>query len=68
MIRWLAKSHAVTPKCFELTILRPTASGAARKHGTQVGKELAIPRQPTRCCGTPIVLGGVIWMKFEIIK
>lgn len=37
--------------------------------GTQVGKELAHPGQSYPLTeGTPIVLGGVIWLKFETIK
>ena len=37
--------------------------------GTQVGKELALPGQDYPLTdGTPIVLGGVVWMKFETIK
>ena len=37
--------------------------------GTQVGKELALPGQDYLLTdGTPIVLGGVVWMKFETIK
>ena len=37
--------------------------------GTHVGKELATPGQTYPLVdGTPIVLGGVIWMKFETIK
>lgn len=37
--------------------------------GTQVGKELASPGQHYPLTdGTPIVLGGVVWMKFETIK
>ena len=36
--------------------------------GTQVGKELAQPGQNYPLTdGTPIVLGGVIWLKFETI-
>jgi hypothetical protein len=37
--------------------------------GTQIGKELATPGQEYPLAdGTPIVLGGVVWMKFEIVK
>ena len=37
--------------------------------GTQVGKELATPGQDYPLTdGTPIVLGGVIWLKFETIQ
>ncbi len=37
--------------------------------GTQVGKELATPGQNYPLTdGTPIVLGGVIWLKFETIR
>ncbi len=37
--------------------------------GTQVGKELAAPGQDYPLIdGTPIVLGGVVWLKFETIK
>jgi hypothetical protein len=37
--------------------------------GTQVGKELASPGQEYALTdGTPIVLGGAVWMKFETIK
>jgi FHA domain len=37
--------------------------------GTQIGKELATPGQDYPLTdGTPIVLGGVVWMKFETIK
>ncbi|MBC8116315.1 MAG: FHA domain-containing protein [Candidatus Saccharimonas sp.] len=37
--------------------------------GTQVGKELAAPGQDYPLTdGTPIVLGGVVWMKFEVMK
>ena len=37
--------------------------------GTQVGKELATPGQTYPLTdGIPIVLGGVVWMKFETIK
>ena len=37
--------------------------------GTQVGKELATPGQNYPLTdGTPIVLGGVIWLKFETIQ
>ena len=37
--------------------------------GTQVGKELASPGQDYPLTdGTPIVLGGVVWMKFEVMK
>ena len=36
--------------------------------GTQVGKELAVPGQTYPLTdGTPIILGGVVWMKFETI-
>ena len=36
--------------------------------GTQVGKELAQPGQNYPLTdGTPIILGGVIWLKFETI-
>jgi hypothetical protein len=37
--------------------------------GTQIGKELASPGQEYPLTdGTAIVLGGVVWMKFETIK
>ena len=37
--------------------------------GTQVGKELATPGQNYPLTdGTPIVLGGVIWLKLETIQ
>ena len=37
--------------------------------GTQLGKELASAGQDYPLAdGTPIVLGGAVWMKFETIK
>jgi len=46
-------------------LLRPLPGNT----GTQVGKELASPGQNYPLTdGIPIVLGGVVWMKFETIK
>jgi len=46
-------------------ILRPLPGNT----GTQVGKELASPGQDYPLTdGTPIVLGGVVWIKFETIR
>lgn len=46
-------------------VLRPLPGNT----GTQVGKELASPGQNYPLTdGVPIVIGGVVWMKFETIK
>ncbi|MFO1040454.1 MAG: FHA domain-containing protein [Planctomycetaceae bacterium] len=46
-------------------LLRPLPGNT----GTQVGKELASPgKEYPLTDGTPIVLGGAVWMKFETMK
>ena len=46
-------------------VLRPLPGNT----GTQIGKELAAPGQDYPLTdGTPIVVGGVVWMKFETMK
>lgn len=65
--RKVSRRHAelLRARSTQSYLLRPLPGNT----GTQVGKELATPgKEYPLTDGTPIVLGGAVWMKFETMK
>ena len=65
--RKVSRRHAelLRARSTQSYLLRPLPGNT----GTQVGKELATPgKEYPLIDGTPIVLGGAVWMKFETMK